>query len=190
MFVTWHLGEGPGLPYRPNTSAADPAEEAARLQEFCKKLPDAPKILTGISKRLMEPHGLMVTRVLEQRCAYRNFMVLDAGMCQYIRPVLKQAYRHISVLGRDEIEGRKLYTVVGELPDEIDRFEQKGRMLPVVTLDDYCIIHDVGCGGRGMPLLYGFHSIPAEFLCLPDGTMEEIAPHRSAEEVRAFLTAW
>lgn len=163
-----HLGEGPGLPYRPNTAVTDPAAEAAQLRTFCEKLPNTPQIMTGISKRLLEPHGLLVSRVMEQRSAYRNFLVLDANMCQYIRPVLKQAYRHISVLGREEIEGRKLYTVVGELPDEMDRFEQKGRMLPVLTSDDYCVVHDVGCGGRSMPMLYGFQPIPAEFF-LPPG---------------------
>lgn len=188
----WYLGEGPGLPYRPQAETADPAEESARVREIYQKIPEdrRPALMTGISKRLLEPHGLLISKVLEQRSSYRTFLVIDAGMPTYIRPMLKQAYRHISILGRNEIEGRKLYTVVGELPDEIDRFDQKGRMLPIATSGDYCVIHDVGCGARSMPLLYGFSIVPAEYLYLPDGTIKQIAFGRSAEEVAEFLTAW
>lgn len=189
---SWYLGEGPGLPYRPQAVVPDPAEEARAVEALYAQLPAdrRPTIFTGISKRLLEPHGLFITKVLHLHSAYRTFLVVDGSMCQYVRPVLKQAYRHISILGRDQIEGRKLYTVVGELPDEMDRFDQKGRMLPVAKPGDYCVIHDVGCGGRSMPLLYGFHSIPAEYLYQPDGSFTQIAPHRTAEQVREFLTAW
>ena len=114
---------------------------------------------------------------------------MDAGISQYNRPLLKQAYRHVSVLGRNEVENRKLYSLVGSLPDNFDRLVSKGRMLPKVEPGDYCVIHDVGCGGRSMPLLYGLRPVAPEFL-YEEGTIRQIAPKRTPQEVLDFLTAW
>lgn len=187
-----HVGEGTGLPYHPRVTAPDLEEEAALLRNALQEKYDSeyiPVIMTGVSSQIMEQHGLLVTKVLEQRYIYKSFLVLDAGISQYNRPLLKQAYRHVSVLGRSEIENRKLYSLVGSLPDNLDRPVSKGRMLPKVEPGDYCVIHDVGCGGRSMPLLYGLRPVAPEFL-YEDGTIRQIAPKRTPEEVLDFLTAW
>ncbi len=188
-FSLWclHLGEGPGLPYQPRVTAPTIAEEADNIRLLSNN-EEIPVIFTGVNSQLMEHSGLLVTKILEQRDIYYSFLVLDAGFCQYIRPVLKSAYRHISVLGKNQIENRKKYYLVGELPDEIDRPAQKGRMLPKVTAGEYCIVHDVGCGSRSMPLLYGFAPVTAEYLYTDSGSIQQISPRRTEEEVLDFLT--
>jgi diaminopimelate decarboxylase len=103
---------------------------------------------------------------------------------------LKQAYRHVSVLGKNQVEGRKLYSLVGNLPDSFDRLVAKGRMLPKIEPGEYCVVHDVGCGGRSMPMLYGLRPVAAEFLYEQDGTIRQISKRRSEKEVLDFLTAW
>lgn len=187
-----HIGEGPGLPFHPKVSAPELAVEVASLREAFESLPEElrPTLITGLSSRLVDPHGILVTKVLEERFIYKTFLVLDAGICQYSRSALKQAYRHVSVLGRNEIENRKLYSLVGSLPNTIDRAVSKGRMLPKVKPGEYCVIHDVGCGGRSMPMLYGLQPVAAEFLYEPDGTIHQIARRRTENEVLDFLTAW
>lgn len=187
-----HIGEGTGLPYHPRVTVPDLEEEAvllqtALLEEY--KQDRFPVIMTGVSSQIMEQHGLLITKVLEQRYIYKTFLVMDAGISQYNRPLLKQAYRHVSVLGRNEVENRKLYSLVGSLPDNFDRLVSKGRMLPKVEPGDYCVIHDVGCGGRSMPLLYGLRPVAPEFL-YEEGTIRQIAPKRTPQEVLDFLTAW
>ena len=88
------------------------------------------------------------------------------------------------------MENRRRYSIVGVLPDGFDYLDVKGRMLPQVGPGDYCVVHDVGCGGRAMVLLYGFQPTAAEYLYTPDGSMLPIAPGRTEEEVLQFLTAW
>jgi len=187
-----HIGEGPGLPYHPRVTAPTMQEEAAALQDAFEKAASddcRPVVLTGVSSRIMEQHGLLITKVLEKRYIYKTFLVLDAGISQYNRPILKQAYRHVSVLGRSEIENREFYSLVGGLPDSLDRLVAKGRMLPKVTTTDYCVIHDVGCGGRSMTLLYGLRPVAPEFL-YEGGNVRQISPKRTPAEVLDFLTTW
>ncbi len=187
-----HIGEGPGLPYHPSINAPDYAAEALKVKELWAQMPETarPILYTAVTGRLLEENGILITRVLEVRHILKTFLVLDAGICQYPRPVLKQAYRHISVLGNSRVENRKTYSVVGQMPISFDRYSLKSRILPVVKPGDYCVVHDTGCGARSMPLLYGMACIPAEYLYCEDGSVQQIAPHRSEDEVLDFLTAW
>ena len=187
-----HIGEGPGLGYRPQAQSCDWNAETNAVRDAFTALPEGerPVLLTGVYRRLLEPHGILVTKILEKRTSLRTFLVVDAGACQYLRSSLLQAYRHISVLGRREMENRRRYSIVGVLPDGFDYLDVKGRMLPQVGPGDYCVVHDVGCGGRAMVLLYGFQPMAAEYLYTPDGSMLPIAPGRTEEEVLQFLTAW
>ncbi len=186
---TCYLGEGPGLPLRPGIKTADPILEAQAVHQLWQELPEnqRPVIVTGIAKRLLDPHGLMVTRALEHRHTYRTYLVVDAGMCQFLRPTLKGAYRHISLLGDHRIQGRKYYVVVGESTDEKDFLSKKGRMLPPVNPGDFCVVHGVGCGARSASLLYAHQPVAAEYMYLPDGSFTQISPRREPEEVQAFL---
>jgi len=187
----YHLGEALGLSYHPSIPSSDLSSEIQPLQELYEQQPDHIRvpILTGISSRLMDPCGILITKILECRKISRTFIIVDACMSHYSRFSLKQAYRHVSVLGRSEIQDRRLYTVAGELPDTMDRLVHKGRMLPQVQVGDYCVIHDVGSGARSMPMLYGCRSIAAEYLYTTDGEIRQIAPARTEEEVFRFLTA-
>ena len=187
------IGEGPALIYRASMERLDLAEEIRQVHNAYETMAHMnlrPVLLTGLTKMLMDPHAILVTKVLELRTGYRSFAVVDAGVGQFLRASLKQAYRHISVLGRSEIRGRKVYTIVGELPNRFDRLDNKGRPLPPLEVGDHLIIHDVGCGARSMTVLYGLKPVSAEYLYEPDGSIRQISKGRSAEEVAAFLTAW
>lgn len=187
-----HIGEGPGLPYRPSVTPPDYKKEAAEVRDLWERFPETarPILYTSVTGRLLEENGILITKVLEVRHILKTFLILDAGICQYARPALKQAYRHISVLGNSRMEGRKTYAVVGQMPVSFDRYSTKSRILPIVQPGDYCVVHDTGCGARSMPLLYGAPCIPAEYLYCEDGSVQQIALHRTENEVLDFLTAW
>lgn len=186
------IGEAAGLSYHPKIAAPTLEGEIAQVRTLWSQLPEEqrPTILTAVSSRLLEPHGILVAKVLEVRSISRTFLILDAGSGHYCRPMLKQAYRHVSVLGKRETEGRRLYSLAGQLPDSLDRVALKGRMLPPVEPGDYCIVHDVGCGGRSIPVLYGLRPVAAEFLYEPESGLIPIAPGRSPQEVLRFLTGF
>lgn len=179
----FYLGEGPGLPYRPNLRGPSLAEEAEALRAVTA--PDV-TLAAGICKQVLEPHGLLVASVLARRHLGRNFLVLDAGISQYLRPALRQAYRHISILGQERRAGRRLWHVVGPTDEDLDRLSE-GRMLPDAQPGALCVVHDVGCGGRANPMLAVGLPVPAEFLCTPDGDIRPISPRRSGQAVLDFL---
>lgn len=187
-----HIGEGPGLPYQPGYHAPSLEEEACKVLAHLNTWNDdeKPVLFTGVNRRLMEHCGLMVSKVLEHRSNYKNFLILDAGISHYIRSSIKRAYRHVSILGKSQVEDRKRYFLVGELPDEMDRIGQRGRLLPKAEPGDYCVFHNVGCGGRSMAMLYGCHRLAGEYLFEEDGSIRSISPHRTEQEVFDFLTAW
>ena len=181
-----YLGDGPGLPYRPKLACPSLEQEAKALEPIFAAWEPQPTVLTGVCKQLLEPHGLMVVKVLEMRRFEQSFLVLDGGFNQYLRPALKQAFRHISVLGQSQVEGRRRYVLSGPTFDERDRLSE-GRMLPPVSPGDFCVVHDVGCGGRAMALLYAAQPVAAEYLYTSDGEFRCIGAGRSSREVQAFL---
>lgn len=179
----FYLGEGPGLAYRPNVQSVTLEQEAEALHAAVDS--DA-VIAAGICKQVLEPQGLLVTSVLERRTIYRNYLVVDAGISQYLRPALHQAYRHISLVGKNGLENRRLWRVVGVDDDEADRFSD-GRMLQDPQPGDLCVLHDVGCGGRCFPMLCASQPVAPEFLYETDGAVRPISPRRSPDDVRQFL---
>ncbi len=187
-----YVGEGMGLPYHPSDKGYDLQREIQLVHDaYADWEPaDRPTLYTGLTKPLLDPHGLLITRIIEKRQIARSFLVVDAGVSQYVRPALRSAYRHISILGRSQCEDRWRYSVVGRLPEQFDALEKGGRMLPQVDVGELCVIHDVGCGGRSMPLLYGFQPLAAEYLYEPDGTIRCIAKGRTAEECLDYLRTW
>lgn len=191
--VGWlQIGEGPGLPYNPSSRLPVMEDEAQKVVSVYQrqKTEHRPVLHTGSCRWLMDPAGILVSRILEQRVLEGTELILDAGMTQFIRPAIYKAYRHVSILGKNNIENRKRYFLSGELPDEADQPATKGRVLPKTGPGEYCVIHDVGAGARSMTMLYGMHAVPAEFLLMEDGSVRKISERRSEEEVAAFLTTW
>lgn len=185
------LGDGLAPSYRPDAAVPQLCDEAALIRRQYEALsPEGrPRLLTTLSKQLMEHHGILVSKVLEVRALSCNYLVLDASVCQYLRPALKQAYRHISLLGKSQTEHRQPYQIAGYLPEEWDRFGET-RLLPAAEAGDYCVIHDVGCGGRSMPMLYAMQPLCAEYLLRPDGKIRQTSAACTEEQVLKFLTSW
>lgn len=183
------LGEGPDFIYKRNQKGLDLTDEVNKAMSKLEAVPEErrPVFHTAMSKQLLEPHGLLLSKVLEVRTFPSDtVLVLDSTICQYLRPALKKAYRHISVLGRYEISDRKYYHVGGYLPEEFDRFGT--HVLPQVVPGDICVIYDVGCGGRSMPLLYGMQPLCPEYLLTCSGEIQQISRGHTSDEVMKFLT--
>lgn len=185
------LGDGFAPSYRPNLPVPTLEDETVQIKLMYETLPEGmrPRLSTALSKQLLERNGILVTKVLEIRELSRNTLVVDASVCQYLRPALKQAYRHISLLGKNQTEKRKRYQIVGYLPEEFDRFGE-GRMLPEAETGDICILHDVGCGGRSMPMLYAMQPPCAEYLFCVNGQIQQIGAAPTETQVLDFLTTW
>ena len=74
-------------------------------------------------------------------------MLIDASFRQLAIPQMDR-YRHISVLGKNCVTGRRATDVVGTDLLAKDWFAES-RLLPPVEEGDRLILHDVGCCAAG-----------------------------------------
>jgi diaminopimelate decarboxylase len=130
------------------------------------------------------PHGVMVTRVINQKDIYRRYIGVDASMSALMRPGLYGAYHHIEVLGKESSENDVIVDVVGSLCENNDKFAIQ-RSLPPVKEGDLLIIHDTGAHGHAMGFNYNGRLRPQELLLRKDGTVELI---RRAETIEDYFS--
>lgn len=82
----------------------------------------------------------------------RNFMILDTGMNDLLRPALYEAYHKIENLTSDSTELR-LYNVVGPICESTDVIATE-RTLPLSKRGDIVAIRSVGAYGEVMSMRY------------------------------------
>ena len=118
----------------------------------------------------MEPGRYMVgnSGVLLTRTEYvkktptKNFLVLDAGMNDLMRPALYEAYHGIRpVLGHNA--PKTLYDVVGPICESGDVFT-KDREIATVDKGDLVVLETAGAYGFAMASNYNTRPLPAEVL--------------------------
>jgi len=125
------------------------------------------------------PYGYLVTRVRHIKHIYRDIVGTDACSANLMRPMMYDAYHHISAVGKEDQPHDHLYDVAGSLCESTDRFAQQ-RALPEVERGDLLVIHDAGAHGHSMGYNYNGKLRSAELLLKPDGSVQQI---RRAETI-------
>ncbi len=154
------LGGGLGITYR--------EEEPPHPREFGEALS---RSLAGYPITLiLEPGrviagnaGILVTRVIyTKETETKNFLIVDAGMNDLIRPSLYGSYHRIGEVeprGREEV----VYDVVGPICESGD-FLAKDRRLPEVREGEYLSIFSAGAYGFVMSSQYNSRPRAAEVM--------------------------
>lgn len=182
-----NIGGGLGIPYRPEDAPLDVHQLAAGIgaawqaaglagTQLCM---EAGRYVTG-------PHGVLVTRVINQKLSYRHYVGVDASMSALMRPALYGAYHHIDVPGKAEEDGVQVVDVVGSLCENNDKFAVQ-RCLPPVEEGDLLVIHDTGAHGHAMGFTYNGRLRPQELLLRADGTVERIRRAETPDDYFATL---
>lgn len=152
-FVRLNPGEGPGMSYNRTLPLMNAARAAALAAERHSGRREAVSISMGC--RLIDPAAVFAVSVLDKLERVRPTCVVDASFDQVSIPGLER-YRHMSVLGKDWIEGRVATDVVGCCALTWDWFAER-RILPKTEPGDLIIFHDMGSavvpGGRMTCLL-------------------------------------
>jgi diaminopimelate decarboxylase len=163
-----NLGGGIGVAYRPEQQEID-------LDEFgqgVKALYDAKLVPAGLApvRLMMEngramtgPYGFLVSKVINQKTSYKNYVGVDACMSNLMRPGMYGAYHHISVLGKEHAAADQTVDVVGSLCENNDKFAID-RPLPNTEVGDIVVIHDAGAHGHSMGFQYNGRLRSAELL--------------------------
>lgn len=157
------LGGGLGISYN-GQPVPTIAEYAAAILPIVK---DAGlSLVVEPGRAMVGPAGVLVTRVIDvkQNAPSRQFVVVDAGMTELLRPALYGAYHRIEPAaepGGDQPVA--VCDVVGPVCETTDTLAA-ARSLPSPRVGDLLVIRDAGAYGFVMASNYNRRPLPPEVL--------------------------
>lgn len=172
------LSGGIGVDYRPNDVPVDIAAVGADVRTVFEEvlvpagMGDV-RLASELGRWMLAPAGALVTRVINEKVTYKDYLGVDACSANLMRPALYGAYHHITVLGHEGEPNKRRYNVVGRLCENSDQLAQD-RMLPETRVGDLLFIHDAGAHGHSMGYNYNGTLRSAELLLREDGSFELI----------------
>ncbi|MFC2378344.1 MAG: diaminopimelate decarboxylase [Segatella oulorum] len=134
-------------------------------------LSDGQQLHFELGRAVVGQCGSLVTRVLYvKQGATKQFIIVDAGMTDLIRPALYQAHHQIENLNSREILEK--YDVVGPICESSDVFA-KDILLPKTHRGDLIVLHSAGAYGEIMASQYNCRALPQSY------TSEELSDIKS-----------
>lgn len=155
------LGGGLGIIYEGEEPPL-PKEYAEAIIKETKEL--GATLILEPGRVIVGNAGILVTKVLYNKTNQeRNFVVVDAGMNDLIRPSLYQAYHKIIPVEEREDREEIVVDVVGPVCENGDFFARE-RKLPLVKRGEFLAIMSAGAYGFVMSSNYNSRPRPAEVL--------------------------
>ncbi len=183
-----NIGGGLGIPYRPDEPPLDVQALADGIRRLWHEAGlTGTKLFMEAGRYITGPHGVLVTRVINQKVSYRHYVGVDASMSALMRPGLYGVYHHIDVPGKSSDDPPQVVDVVGSLCENNDKFAVQ-RALPPLDDGDLLVIHDTGAHGHAMGFNYNGRLRPQELLLRTDGTIEKIRRAETPEDYFATLS--
>lgn len=107
-----------------------------------------------LGRSIVAQSGNLITKVLyTKKMSHINYIIVDAGMNDLIRPMLYQAYHKIENISKTKEKNTQLYDIVGPICESTDCF-QKAVNLPETQRGDLIAIRTVGAYGEVMSSFY------------------------------------
>ncbi len=174
------LDMGGGLGVDEGRGAISILDYAQPLKSAAQKLDLT--LICEPGRRIVADSGVLVTQVQYVKPgAKKNFVVVDAGMNDFLRPALYEARHSIEVLNAQEgTEG--IYDIVGPVCESTDCF-LKGVALRGVARGDILLFKQVGAYGASMASHYNSRPKILE-LALEGGVLKVI---RAREEFSSLV---
>ncbi|MDR3236342.1 MAG: diaminopimelate decarboxylase [Prevotellaceae bacterium] len=111
-----------------------------------------------LGRALVAPCGSLITKTLYVKNGQKkNFVVVDAGMTDLLRPALYQAHHAIQQLSSQKTA--EIYDVVGPICESSDFFG-KNISLPQTQRGDLIAIRTAGAYGQTMNMRYNLRNLP------------------------------
>ncbi|WP_120951863.1 diaminopimelate decarboxylase [Helicobacter sp. L8] len=166
------LDMGGGLGVDEGKGAISITDYAQPLKSIAQKLDLT--LICEPGRRIVADSGVLVSRVQYVKPgAKKNFVVVDAGMNDFIRPALYGARHRVEVLKPQE--GKEaIYDIVGPVCESADCF-LKGVALRGVARGDLLVFKQVGAYGASMASHYNSRPKILE-LALEGGVLRVIKP--------------
>jgi diaminopimelate decarboxylase len=155
------LGGGLGVSYD-GAEVPSAAEYVGALVDEVRRT--ALPIVLEPGRSVAAPAGALVARVIDvkPRTSSSDFIIIDAGMTELIRPALYGAFHRIEPVTGPPT-GDRHYEIVGPVCESSD-VVGRDRMLPALAAGDLVAILDAGAYGSVMASNYNRRPLPAEVL--------------------------
>jgi diaminopimelate decarboxylase len=179
-----HLDLGGGLGISYDGTPAPTAQEYAEAILSSVAGSGLPIVLEP-GRNIVGPAGLLLTRVVDVKPQQggKQFVILDAGMTELIRPMLYNAFHRIEpVAARDTPE--ILADVVGPLCETSDTLG-RDRRFPMPDVGDLFAVLDAGAYGSVMASNYNRRTLPAEVM-VQDGRACGIRRRQTIDDILAL----
>jgi diaminopimelate decarboxylase len=170
------LGGGLGIPYR-EEEPPHPREYAQAIIERLKDLPF--KLILEPGRVIVGNAGLLLTEVLyTKKTPSKEFVIVDAGMNDLVRPSFYGSYHDIQPVVRNQRDSR-VVDVVGPICESSD-FIARDRSLPMMQQGELLAVMSAGAYGFSMASNYNSRTRAAEVLV--DGDQFHIVRERESWE--------
>ena len=157
------IGGGLGIPYD-NEKSPDKSLFISEIVDLLKPL--ATTILIEPGRSIVGEAGLLISKVINtKKSTSKNFIIVDAGMTDLLRPPLYSAYHSIKEVFCNGTN-KTVCDVVGPVCETAD-FIGKDRNLSV-SKGDYVAVESVGAYGFSLSSNYNTRMKSAEYLIAKD----------------------
>lgn len=180
------IGGGLGVTYKPGEKEIDIKYVAKHVAKVFKE--KVKKYSLGEPYLMIEPgryivceSGILLTRVHSIKNADKRFVGVDAGMNNFLRPMLYEAYHHIVAANQLNEKPSEKVNVVGPICENTDQIA-KDRMLPSLEEGDLLAVLNAGAYGFSMGSRYNSRPMCSEVL-INDGKSELIRRRETIEDI-------
>jgi diaminopimelate decarboxylase len=176
------LGGGLGIPYEDGALPLAPEvvarEIGGKLKAGLADLGYTPTLVLEPGRFFVANAGYLISRVNSvKHTPLKNFINVDTGFNQLIRPLLYEAYHRVRVLnGSGKLD---TFDVAGNVCESGDILAHD-RLLPTPVPGDFIAILDTGAYGASMASQYNSFPLPAEILVR--GERDQVIRNRATFE--------
>ena len=154
-----NLGGGLGVDYyHPDKNPVPDFESYFSLFRKFLKIEPSQKMHLEPGRAIVAQSGSIISRVLfVKKGMQTNFIILDAGMTELLRPALYQSYHQIENITGSKRNKYLTYDVTGPICESSDCF-RKAVELPETKRGDIMAIRTTGAYGESMSLNYNLRN--------------------------------
>jgi diaminopimelate decarboxylase len=155
------VGGGLGISYD-GSDVVSPRDYVTAIVDEVR--PTGLPVVVELGRSIVGPTSILVARVIDikPRTASSEFVVIDAGMTELMRPALYNAFHRIEAVHSRTGQTRQ-YEIVGPVCESSD-VVGRDRLLSPLAVGDLVAIRDAGAYGSAMASNYNRRPFPAEVL--------------------------
>ena len=174
------LGGGIGISYENKLKKLNYKKYNSAINKFLRN--HKSKIIFEPGRSIIGNAGILISKVLYIKETNRkNFVILDAGMNDLMRPALYGAKHNIIPSIKNNKYSKKTYEFVGPICETTDKFSTL-KKFQKLNEKDVIIICDVGAYGTSLSSNYNVRPKPAEVL-IKGSTINIIKKREKLEDI-------